>query len=171
MVGPGGLEPLGLRMWSRLRRPSNRPGREKLCSLHRVPQVLARPHGSFVLAEARDKAREWLAQLQRGISPHAEHKRAEDEAKRPHDNTFGKVVETFIAEHLATKRRGRKDAEEIRRHILPLWSKRPISEITRSDVVALVKPLASRVPTTAHLILNHIKRIFSWAIQQRPVWS
>jgi integrase len=118
------------------------------------------------LADARDKARDWLAQLRKGINPHEKAKQAKAEAQMAKERTFGAVVETFIAERLSAKRHGTKDAALIRRHILPKWAKRPISEITRSDVVALIKPLATRVPTTAHHVHSAIGRVFNWAIAQ-----
>jgi integrase len=118
------------------------------------------------LADARDKARDWLAQLRKGINPHTKAKQAKAEAQLSKERTFGAVAETFIAERLAAKRHGKKDAALIRLHILPKWGKRPIGEITRSDAVALIKPLATRVPTTAHHVHNAIGRIFNWAIAQ-----
>jgi integrase len=118
------------------------------------------------LADARAKARDWLSQLQKGINPHEEAKRAKAETQLAKQCTFGAVVEAFLAESLSTKRQGRKDAGIIHRHILPKWFKRPISEITRSDVIALIKPLALPVPTTAHHVRELIGRIFNWAITQ-----
>lgn len=118
------------------------------------------------LAAARKIAREWLSQIERGIDPREQERRERAKEVRDRACTFGAVAEAYIAEHLKNKRRGRVDAREIRRELLPQWAKRPVTEITRSDVIALVKPLAARAPATAHLVLGHTKRIYAWAIEQ-----
>ena len=79
---------------------------------------------------------------------------------------FGAVAEDYIAKHLSDKRRGKVSAREIRRELIPLWRERQIGEITRSDVIALIRPLARRAPATARNILSHVKGIYSWAIHE-----
>jgi integrase len=126
------------------------------------PKTTTRVLGStdaLTLSEARDKARDWIKSIAKGVDPTAVE-------KQKLGNTFSAVTEAYIAEHLKAKRRGAKDTQEIRREILPVWKDRPIADISRLDVIALIKPIARRAPTTAHLILNHVKRIFSWAVHE-----
>ena len=49
-------------------------------------------------------------------------------------------------------------AREIRNELIPHWGARPITEITRRDVVDLIEKIVDR-PTPAHArnILQHIK--------------
>jgi integrase len=67
---------------------------------------------------------------------------------------------------LSNKRRGKVSAREIRRELIPVWRERHIGEISRGDVIALIRPLARRAPATARNILTHVKGIYSWAIHE-----
>ena len=54
--------------------------------------------GVLTLAEAREKARGWLALIARGIDPRDEERRAREEADARRAATFGLAAETYIAE-------------------------------------------------------------------------
>jgi integrase len=78
-----------------------------------------------------------------------------------------RYAEAYRDEHLSTKRRAHRDWREIEREILSSWRARPISSITRDDVVELVRRVKARGHlATAHLVLSHIKRIFAWAVHE-----
>jgi len=140
---------------------SLRPGAPRVPTRRAIGRV-----DRLSLSDARETARKWLSQIEKGIDPKAEAREQARQEARAHANTFGVVVEAYIREHLAGKRRVHKDAEEIRRHILPYWKDRPVGDITRSEVIQLMRPLAKRIPATARLVLGHIKRIYSWAINE-----
>ena len=116
------------------------------------------------LAEAREKVVEWRRLIAANIDPKDEQRRRKVAAARERAHTFEAVLERYAAEHLSKLRRGPKDEQEIRREILPAWRHRLLTDISRTDVVELIKPIAHRAPTTAHLMLGHAKRIFSWAV-------
>jgi integrase len=118
----------------------------------------------MTLAEAREKVVDWRRLIAKNVDPKDEDRKRKIKEARARAHTFEAVLERYAAEHLSRLRRGRKDLQEIRREILPHWRHRLITDITRTDVVELIKPIAARAPTTAHLMLNHIKRIFSWAV-------
>jgi integrase len=105
------------------------------------------------LARARTLAIEALGRIVNG-----------EDASPADPFTLGEIGEKYIAEHLASKRRGKVDAREIRKFILPHWKHRPITEITPEDVKTLIKPIARSAPAQAHLILSHVRRIWTWAI-------
>jgi integrase len=78
------------------------------------------------------------------------------------------VAEDYIAEDLAGKRRGAKDAQEIRRELTPRWGKLPVAHLTRDDVLELIEAIKARGHAAmARNILSHIKRIFTWACHQK----
>ncbi len=137
------------------------------------------------LTTARKRALAWLAKISDGIDPKEEAERereareAQRRAKALQDaQKWAALAERYIAEHLGetgTKRddgevltyklrRGKDDAREIRNHLIPPWCDKPITEITPQDVKALIKPIGRKTPALAHLLLNHIKRVFSWAL-------
>ena len=105
------------------------------------------------LSRARTLAIEAQGNIKEGISP-----------RRADQTTIGEIAEKYIAEHLASKRRGKVDAREIRKYIVSHWRHKPITEITPEDVKTLIKPIARRTPAQAHMILSHVRRIWSWAI-------
>jgi integrase len=147
--------------------------------------VMKRPRGSrnFVnvtlgrypllgLAEARSKARDVLHQLEHGIDPreHAAEQKAERErvakaAEAAKGSTFAAVAEDFIARHVASKRSARSIEQRIRRELIPRWGDRPITDISRNDVVKAIIEIVDRgEPESAHSTLCYAKRLFSWAI-------
>jgi integrase len=123
--------------------------------------------GSMPLAEARDIAREWLRLAEKGIDPEVAKKQRAAEEARARATPFEMVAEDYIAEWLSTKRRGAKDAQEIRRELVSRWRGKPVTKITRDDVLAAVEAVKARGKlATAHLILSHAKRIWRWALHQ-----
>ena len=52
----------------------------------------------------------------------------------------------------------------MRRDLLPIWSAKPITEITEADVLVLVRAKKAKTPAQAHNLLTLVKRLFGWAI-------
>jgi hypothetical protein len=115
--------------------------------------------GAMTLAAARDKARDWLAQIQEGKDPKA----IEREAQA---NTFASVAETFIARHYKGKRRAHAAEREIRKELIPILGKRPISEITRRELIELLEAIKDRGTTGAYArnIYIYLSSLFNWAV-------
>jgi hypothetical protein len=119
------------------------------------------------LAAARDKARKWIALIERGVDPQVEVERQRISEQRKRTNSFAAVAEDFIKDKLPSERRGAEVERAIRREFIPVWGKRSITEITPHDVLAVIKPIKDRAPYMAHSVLGFAKRLFSWAIDQR----
>jgi integrase len=117
------------------------------------------------LAKARTIAREWLALVEQAIDPREQARREAEAVARERAITFKAMAEDFILEDLAGKRRGPRDAQEIRREIIVRWGKLPATSITAGHVLELAKDLKHK-PATGRLILSHIKRIFAWALHE-----
>jgi integrase len=62
-------------------------------------------------------------------------------------------------------RRGREVENEMRREF-KAWEKRPIADIDRADVIALVEAVARRSPWQAHHMLSYASRFFNWCIER-----
>jgi integrase len=117
------------------------------------------------LVTARGIARQWLELVAQGIDPrHKAEAKRNTEAAEQRAVTFSAVAENYIREHLAGMRRGRDDAQEIRRHLISHWRDTPIQDIRRADVKQVIKGIAD-TPATARLVLSHVSRIWSWAIE------
>jgi integrase len=117
------------------------------------------------LVEARDRARDLLRDLQDGIDPRerdAERHRIEA-AKRA--NQFDAVAEEFIKRHVARARTANAIELRVRRELVARWGDRPIADISRADVVAMVDDIVDRGhPEAARQTLVYARRLFGWAI-------
>jgi integrase len=114
--------------------------------------------GELKLADARTKARAWLALLAQGKDPSVE-----DAASV---TTFGVAVEDYLARHVKGLRTARGAEREIRNELVPHWARRPLNEITRSDVIRLIDKIVARpAPGQARNIFGHIRTFFNWAVE------
>jgi integrase len=118
------------------------------------------------LAAARAKAREWLNLIEQGKDPRIVAQQALLAQQRAQRTTFIAVAEDFIADKLPSERNGKRVECDIRRDLLPLWSGKPITEISDLDVLALVRAKKA-TPAQARSLLGLAKRLFGWAIDQR----
>jgi hypothetical protein len=114
--------------------------------------VMRRPHGNskpvrvvlgsypaLSLSEGRERARQALAELSAGIHP-IRRKAAERAAEaRLARSTVEAVAEDFIRRHVAKKRTGVVVSQLVRREIVSRWGARPISDISRGDVIRMVE--------------------------------
>lgn len=97
--------------------------------------------------------------------------RARDKArhayKDPHSSdTFGDVAERYF-HHIQRQRRGSESERCIRRELLPQWGSRPISSITKRDMIAAVDAVKSRgSPSAAHHLLSYARRLFNYAVDR-----
>lgn len=140
--------------------------------------VLLGAYPLTTLADARSKAREVLGALIAGSSPATlaaakRHDREEREAA-----TFGAIAERFIKQHVATRRSARPYEALIRRELIPALGPRPIADIRRRDIIALVDGIVARgdLPHpgrvrpksggeyAARHALAAAKKLFNWAI-------
>ena len=124
-------------------------------------------YGALTLADAREKARDWLKLIEAGKDPKLESERQRTLEQRRQENTFSAVAEDFIKDKLAGERKGAEVERDVRRVFIPEWGKRPITDITPLDVRNLVKGYKDAgKPYQAHNLLGYARRLFNWAIGQ-----
>ena len=121
---------------------------------------------AMTLEEAREKGREWLKLIARGIDP-AEHERElQLAAARRRENSFASVFEDFAKEKLAGERQGRDVERDMRKEFVTVWAKRPVPDITTADILAIIRTIKQRAPSQARNLFGYIRRFFDWAIEQ-----
>src|SRR5262245_10103765 len=121
---------------------------------------------SLSLADARDRARDWKRLLGQGKDPSAEEEKRRRAELRKQAHLYGAVAEEYFADMKRRGlRRGREVENEMRREF-KAWERRPIADIDRADVIALVEAVAGRSPWQAHHMLSYASRFFNWAIQR-----
>jgi integrase len=122
-------------------------------------------YGPLTLAEARERARLILRDLQDGIDPRerkAEQLRTEM-AKQ--SNSFAAVAEEFICRHVVKARTARDIELRIRRELVARWGGRPIAAIARADVIKVVELVVdSGRPEAARATFSTADRLFGWAL-------
>jgi integrase len=131
-----------------------------------TPRALGE-YGALTLEGARAKARAWLELLQQGIDPAT--KEDEDRTAELHRraDTFAAAFELFVKHHLSTLRTGRDVEIIMRRVLLPKWGERPLSSITRKDVIAIVYEIHDDgSPIAANRVLAYTKKFFTWAVER-----
>jgi integrase len=131
-------------------------GRQRRLTLGRYPIV--------GLAEARRRAREALALVERGIDPASA--KIEEQAARDR-NTVAAVVAAYVERRLKPRTRRWADVEAmLRRDVIRAWGTRPIASITWRDVCDLIEDITGRgSPVVANRVLRHLRGLFKWAIR------
>jgi integrase len=75
------------------------------------------------------------------------------------------VAEEFITRHVGKLRSCHDSEATIRRELISRWGERPITEISRRDVIALIEEIAdSGRSATARKIFAHSTKLFGWAV-------
>ena len=102
-----------------------------------MPRALGR-YGVLTIDQARDKARKWLEWMSQGIDS-AAHRETEDRTAEVQkaEQTFGKVFDLFIKQHLSKLRTGAY-VEMTMRRVFAKWWDRPLSSISHKDVIAII---------------------------------
>lgn len=119
------------------------------------------------LAAARKKALKAKADVADGKNPAAEKQAARN---APRLDTFAAVADDFIERY--AQRRGNRSWKESKRlldkHVIPMWGRRPIREITRADMVELLDRAEDRHGFyTANRVLAAVRKLFNWALLER----
>jgi integrase len=123
-------------------------------------------YGELTLLEAREKAREWLKLMERGVDPQTREEQQRRAAEREQQNTFAAVAEDFIREKLPGERKGREVERDIRREFVPIWGKRPVTQIIARDIRDVIRAKAQTAKPQARNLLGYAKRLFDWAVDQ-----
>ena len=122
--------------------------------------------GEISLDAARDKAREWIAMIEKGIDPSGERKRVAQEAIEAERirkaNTLASVLEAYLR-HCANLRSAHQRGRELRR-VMADWMQRPITSISPRDIRELIESYVADGRTgQARYLLAIIKTFFAWA--------
>lgn len=120
------------------------------------------------LGDAREKAREWLSMLERGIDPRrqldAERLAREREEAGKKDRAFETVLDRYIkARRRDGIRKVDEDERDFNRECLPIWKDRDIGEITMADILKVVESIRDRGAQRQALnMAQKIGTFFNW---------
>ena len=121
--------------------------------------------GTITLDEARATARDWLALIRDGRDPRDVKRQAVAAAQASEASLFGAVAEAYITRKVCQMRTRAAVERTVRNVLIPAWQHRPLADISRREVVALVDGILERgKPARAHAVLALIRALFAWAI-------
>jgi integrase len=151
-------------------------------------------YGELNLEQAREKARGWLELIREGTDPVVAEEEARQAVLRLQANTFASVAEDYLALQVIgpdlEKPRQRKAAEvarDFRGVFIALWDERPVTSISRHDVLGLIEGVRDNgtaatlavhgkgkkgkaekapAPGQARNLLGLLKTFFSWTIER-----
>jgi integrase len=121
----------------------------------------------IALADLHDMARAMLLDYAKGVDPKVRVRAAQEAAEKDSRETFSAVAKDFLADHVAGLRSGHSVKLVFEAEILPVLGKRPIAEISDSDIARLVKGIAKTRVHRARNVLALLKGFFRWTIGQR----
>lgn len=124
-------------------------------------RIMLGPYPYLKLHEAREKAKEVIGHVVRGIDP-----QAKDESI-----TFAELAEHYLELHAKRKKRSwREDERMIRRELLPEWESLRVKEIQRRDLIPILDRIMDRgAPTTANRTRALVSKIFNFGIERQFV--
>ncbi len=123
-------------------------GRTKRWSLGRF--------GPMTVDQARRKALKFAGLVAQGEDPEAQRKAAE---------LAGRTLREAVEEYLATrdlKERTRKDLVEVLGRNVGDWMNRPVTEITRDEVLSRYRKVAKRAPAQASLTFRYLRAVLGF---------
>src|SRR5437773_7926206 len=114
------------------------------------------------LADARNLAKQKLAQVEQGHDPAAE-RRADREAL-----TFDTLASEYMERYAKARRKRSWKADErhLRVDVLPVFGRRVAKDITRRDVRNLVEDIAKRAPVHANRVPVPVKKVLAVAVDR-----
>jgi integrase len=127
--------------------------------------------GELTLAAARDKAREWIALILQGKDPKLEEARVKREQAAKRENTFSSVADKFVEwcrgpDETRPRQRRWKEVKRQTAILADQWGSRPVTDIERDEIVAIIKDKARIAPAETRNLLTVTKSLFSWAREQ-----
>src|SRR5882672_7646719 len=96
-------------------------------------------YGAITLEDARRTAGEWRSLIAKGVDPAVVEAEAREKADRERAlrirHSFGIAAEAFFTDKLKHERSGAIAERDFRANFVAIWQERPITEITKFDVL------------------------------------
>lgn len=126
-----------------------------------------------LLGQARDKAREFKAQIDAGgdpIAERAERREAQQTVLRRQGRTFEKVFEEYAAEktkEFSTDRYRKQWRRAVEQYAFPALANKPVDAIGLNEVMAVLEPIWHQKTETASKLRQKIEAVLSYATVKR----
>jgi integrase len=119
------------------------------------------------LKTAREEASEALRTCRAGVNPREERRLRLLEKEKATRLAVPAVVEEFLKRHASKNRTAVETKRIFDRDVIPRWKNKLLSEVTRSDVVAILDAVEDRAsPYRANRVLAAIRKMFNWSVSR-----
>src|ERR1700733_2113259 len=122
--------------------------------------------GKMTLADARAKAKSWIADIQKGVDPRVTEALKKEADDRKRADTFSAAAEEYIKDKVLAQRNGKETARILCKVFIARWKQRPIADISRADILVVIRDKKKLHPAEARSWLSIIKTFFMWALDQ-----
>ena len=148
------VQPSGVKSWAVRYRHQGQP--KKYTIPGRYPAIS--------LKDARDLGAKALRAVAEGRDPSGEKK-----VQGARGATIEDIIAQFLDRYCRRNQNPRTAAKSkwlLERHILPYWKDRPVDQITRADVRAVLDRQVDRAPVLANRVYTITRKMFGWAVSQ-----
>jgi integrase len=122
-------------------------------------------YGQISLEEARQKARDWLSLIGKGIDPALEEERRRAAVRLQQANTFEVVAHAFLDRCAARLAKAGEARSIMAKEFLPRWRNRLVTEIAPREAAEAIRAIAERgAPYQAYNAFGWLRRFYNWAI-------
>lgn len=126
------------------------------------------------LAEARQKARDAKVAATQHQDPREAEKKEKAARVEASRNTFAVLVDEFLEKYVARKGLRASTARDYRQILqgddVAAWSKRPLANISKRDVLGVLDRIALRgSPVQANHFLVYSRRFFGWCVEREII--
>jgi integrase len=122
----------------------------------------------LLLADARDRAKDALELVRRGVDPSEEKKRQEEAevARRAEGFTFEALVQRFLDEYVSKLRSKYEVGRSFKEYLIPEFSKTKARELKRAEIRDYLDNMARTRPVMANRCLAYVRRMYNWALSK-----
>ena len=119
--------------------------------------------GEIDLADARQRARDWLKLIREGKDPRDVEANQRKAQQKKDDTTVDAVLDTFVKRHASKLRSKDQVAHAFDSYVRPHLGNTSIYDVRRSDIMEMLDDVEDKAgPVMADRVLAHLRKAFNW---------